>query len=101
MTDTPGSFVSEFQSRTGCYLRVGLIVKLLGSDPPPHQVIPHGVGQGEVIVSGRGDVPVLDQGEVQVTVEALLQLRHVLHLHDAPDTNLLALLLVGQRFRHD
>lgn len=82
------------------YLRVGFIVKLLRSDPPPHQVIPHGVSQGEVIVPGRGDVPVLHQGEVQVAVEALLQLRHVLHLHDAPDADLLALLLVGQRFRH-
>lgn len=82
------------------YLRVGFIVKLLRSDPPPHQVIPHGVSQGEVVVPGRGDVPVLHQGEVQVTVEALLQLRHVLHLHDAPDADLLALLLVGQRFRH-
>lgn len=81
-------------------LRVGFIVKLLGSDPPPHQVIPHGVSQGEVIVPGRGDVPVLHQGEVQVAVEALLQLRHVLHLHDAPDADLLALLLVGQRSRH-
>lgn len=82
------------------YLRVGFIVKLLRSDPPAHQVIPHGVCQGKVIVPGRGDVPVLYQGEVQVAVEALLQLRHVLHLHDAPDADLLALLLVGQRRRH-
>lgn len=77
------------------YLWVGFIVKLLRPDPPAHQVVPHGVSQGEVIVPGRGDVPVLHQGEVQVTVEALLQLRHVLHLHDAPDADLLALLLVG------
>lgn len=56
--------------------------------------------QREVIVSGRGDVPVLDQREVQVSVEALLQLRHVLHPHDAPDADLLPLLLVAQRGRH-
>lgn len=88
------------QSHAALYLRVGFIVKLLRSDPPPHQVIPDGVRQGEVIVPGCGDVPVLDQGEVQVAVEALLQLRHVLHLHDAPDADLLALLLVGDRCRH-
>lgn len=110
MKNSPGSCVGVSRPFCGSsepqwalfffYLRVGFIVKLLRSDPPPHQVIPHGVSQGEVIVPGRGDVPVLHQGEVQVAVEALLQLRHVLHLHDAPDADLLALLLVGQRFRH-
>lgn len=103
MNGSPESCLTELplpHPSVGLYLRVGLIVKLLRPDPPPHQVIPHGVGQGEVVVPGRGDVPVLDQGEVQVAVEALLQLRHVLHLHDAPDADLLALLLVAQRFRH-
>lgn len=56
--------------------------------------------EGEVVVPGRGDVPVLDQGEVQVAVKALLQLGYVLHSHDAPDADLLPLLLVGQRGRH-
>lgn len=56
--------------------------------------------QGEVVIPGVGDVPVLHQGEVQVSIEALLQLRHVLHAHDPPDADLLALLLVGERSRH-
>lgn len=58
------------------------------------------MGQGEVVVPGSGDVPVLHQGEVQVSVEALLQLRHILHSHDAPDADLLPLLLVCERGGH-
>lgn len=82
------------------YLRVCLVVKLLRPDPSAHQVVSHGVGQGEVVIPGRRDVPVFDQGEVQVAIEALLQLGHVLHSHDAPDADLLPLLLVGERSRH-
>jgi len=82
------------------YLGVHLIVELLRPDPPPHQVVPHGVGQGEVVVPRCRDVSVLHQREVQVAVEALLQLRHVLHAHEPPDADLLALLLVGEWGRH-
>lgn len=85
---------------SGLYLRVCLVVKLLRPDPSAHQVIPDSVRQGKVVIPGRCNVPVLDQGEVQVAVEALLQLGHVLHAHDAPDADLLALLLVGERSGH-
>lgn len=37
---------------------------------------------------------------MQVTIEALLQLCNILHSHNPPDADLLALLLVGERFRH-
>lgn len=82
------------------YLRVCLIVKLLRPDPSAHQVIPDCVSQGKVVIPGCCNVPVLDQGEVQVAVETLLQLGHILHTHDAPDADLLALLLVGERSGH-
>lgn len=82
------------------YLWICFIVKLLSSDPSPHQVIPHSVSQGKVVIPGCCNVSVLHQGEVQVTVEALLQLGHILHPHNPPDADLLALLLVGERFGH-
>lgn len=97
------AFVVEFNfaTKNSCfYLWVHLIIKLLRSDPSPHQVISHGVGQGKVIIPWRCNVSVFHQSEVQVSIKALLQLCHVLHSHDPPDTDLLALLLVGERCRH-
>lgn len=54
------------------YLRIGLIVELLCSDPAAHQMITHRVREREIIIPRRRDVPVFDQREVQVPVEALL-----------------------------
>lgn len=82
------------------YLRVLLVVVLLGSDPAAHQVVPDSVGQGEVIVPGRGHIPVLHQGEVEVSVKTPFDLRNVPEPRDAPHTDLLPLLLVRQRRRH-
>ncbi len=82
------------------YLGVLLVVVLLGADPAAHQVVPDGVGQGEVVVPGRRNVPVLHQGEVKVSVKTPLDLHNVPEPGDAPDTDLLPLLLVGQRRRH-
>ena len=84
----------------GSYLRVSLVVVLLGPDPAAHQVVPHGVGQGEVVVPGRRYVAVLHQREMEVTVETPLDLRYVPESGDAADTDLFPLLLVGQRRRH-
>ena len=56
--------------------------------------------QREEVVAGGGHVAVLDQSEVQVPIEALLQLGHVLHAHDAADADLPPLLLVGQGLGH-
>lgn len=58
------------------------------------------MGQGEVVVPGRRDVPVLHQSEVKVSVKTPLDLHDVPEPGDAPDTDLLPLLLVGQRRRH-
>lgn len=89
-----------FAGSCGSYLRVLLVVVLLGSDPATHQVVPDSVGQGEVVVPGRRYVPVLHQGEVEVSVKAPFDLRDVPEPRDAPHTDLLPLLLVGQRRRH-
>lgn len=58
------------------------------------------MGQSEVIIPGSRYVPVFDQGEVQVSVEAFLQLRHILQLNNPSDADLFALLLVSERGRH-
>lgn len=98
--------ISKFtpHQTAGCsccsYLGVRLVVVLLGADPAAHQVVPDGVGQGEVIVPGSGDVSVLHQGEVKVSVEAPFDLRHISEPGDAPHADLLPLLLVGERRRH-
>lgn len=91
---------SEEQRGGNLYLRVRLIVELLRSDPSAHQVVPHRVRQGEVVIPGGRDVSVFHQSEVQVAIEALLQLCNILHSHDPPDADLLALLLVGEWGRH-
>ncbi len=93
-------FGQTFASSCDLYLWVCFIVKLLCSDPSPHQVISYSVSQGKVIIPGCRNVSVFHQSEVQVTIEALLQLRHILHSHDPPDADLLALLLVSERFGH-
>jgi hypothetical protein len=42
------------------YLRILLIVVLLGLDPAGDQVILHRVGQGEVVVPAKSDNPLED-----------------------------------------
>lgn len=90
----------QWTEASSAHLRVCLIVKLLRPDPSAHQVIPDSMSQGKVVIPGCCNVPVLDQGEVQVAVETLLQLGHILHTHDASDADLLALFLVCERFGH-
>lgn len=84
----------------GSYLGALLVVVLLRADPAPHQVVAHCVRQREEVVARGGHITVLDQCEMQVSVEALLQLGHVLHAHDAADADLPPLLLVCQGLGH-
>lgn len=56
---------------------------LLGSDPSAHQVISHRVGESKVVIPSGRHVSVLDQREVEVSVEVLLQLHHVFHAGEA------------------
>lgn len=73
---------------------------LLSPDPPADQVVPHGVGQSKVVIPPGGHIPVLDQRKVQVPVEVLLQLRHVLHAGEASHRDLLSPVVVGQGLGH-
>lgn len=82
------------------HLGVFLVIVLLGADPAAHQVIPHRVRQGKVVIPRRGHVPVLHQREVQVPVEAFLDLGHVSETRDTAHADLFALLVVAQRLRH-
>lgn len=82
------------------HLGVPLVVVLLGADPAAHQVVAHRVGQREVIIAGGGDVAVLDEGEVEVAIEALAHLGHVAQPRDAPHADLLPTLAIAQRCRH-
>lgn len=82
------------------HLGVPLVVVLLGADPAAHQVVAHRVGQREVIIAGGGDVAVLDEGEVEVAIEALAHLGHVAQPRDAPHADLLPTLPIAQRCRH-
>ncbi|KAE8750216.1 hypothetical protein FOCC_FOCC003024 [Frankliniella occidentalis] len=59
-----------------------------------------GVGEREVVIPGGGHVAVLHQGVVEVPVECLLHVGHILHLGDAAHTDLLPLLDVSLGSRH-
>lgn len=69
------------------YLGVFVVVVLLRPDPAADHVVLDGQRQGEVIVAVGGDVPILDESEVQVTVQAFLQGRHRLVFGDLGDTD--------------
>lgn len=72
---------------------------LLRANPPCDQMILDGVGQCEVIIPGGGHVAVLDQRVMQMPVERLLHIRNVFHRGDRPHGNLLAAIVIGNRFR--
>lgn len=82
------------------YFGVFLIVVLLSSDPPANQVLPHSVGQGEVVIPPGGHISVLDQREVEMPVEILLQRRNVFDAGESSHGNLFLSIVVGQRFGH-
>lgn len=85
-------------SRT--YFRIFLIVVLLGPDPPADQVVPHGVGKSKIVIPSGGDISVLDQRKVQVSVKILLQLRNVFDARQASHRDLFSSVMVGQGLRH-
>jgi len=88
-------FDDENKEAGTTYLRIGLVPPLLGSNPPGHEVILDGVGEGEVVVPRRRNVPVLDEGVVQVAVKALLDVGDVLDGGDGPHGDLFPPVGVG------
>lgn len=53
------------------------------------------MGQREIVVAGSGDVAILDEGEVEMAIEALLHLADILDLGDSANGDLFALIMVG------
>lgn len=85
---------------TWTYFGIFLIVVLLGSDPPAHQVVPHSVGKSKVVIPFGCYISVLDQRKVEMSVEVLLQFCNVFDTGEAPHWNLFLSIMVRQRFRH-
>lgn len=80
------------------YLWIGVVIVLLRSYPPRSKIIPDHVGQSKKIVPGRGYVSVLDQREMQVSVERLFHRDDVFQSGDWRHADLLPELFdVGQR----
>lgn len=84
----------------GTHFGILLIVVLLGSDPSANQVIPHGVGESKVVIPSGRHISVLDQREVEVSVEILFQLGDVFHAGKASHRDLFLFVVVRQGFRH-
>lgn len=82
------------------YFGVFLIVVLLGSDPPAHQVVPHSVGKSKVVIPLVCYISILDQGKVEMSVEVLLQICNVFNAGEASHGNLFLSIMVRQRFWH-
>lgn len=82
------------------YFGIFLIVVLLGSDPPAHQVVPHSVGKSKVVIPFGSHIPVLDQREVKMPVKIRLQVCDVLHAGQTSHRNLFLSIMVRQRLRH-
>jgi hypothetical protein len=75
------------------YLWIRLVVVLLRPDPPGREMVLDSVGEGKVKVLSRRLVSVPCERVVQVAVEGLLYVRHVLHGRDRAYRDLLAPLL--------
>lgn len=74
---------------SGIYLWIGVVIVLLRTYPPGSQIVTDHVGQREKIVPGRGHVPVLDQREVQMSIEGLFHRDDVLQTGDGRHADLL------------
>jgi hypothetical protein len=73
---------------------------LLGTDPSRHQVILYAMSQSEIVVARSGDITILDEGEVEMTVETFLDFSDIFNLRDSADGDLLALINVRHRATH-
>lgn len=82
------------------YFRVFLVVMLLSPDPSSHQMVAHGVRQGEVVVALRCNITVLNQSKVQMAIKIGLEVWDVFNPGETSHGNLLPLLLVRQWLGH-
>lgn len=83
------------------YFGIFLIVVLLGSDPPAHQVVTHGVGESKVVIPFGCHISVLDQRKMEMPVESDLQFCDIFHTSKTSHGDLLPFIVVWQWFWHD
>ncbi|KAF1753494.1 hypothetical protein GCK72_020051 [Caenorhabditis remanei] len=84
----------ELQREVVNSLWILVIIVLLGTNPTGYQVITNSVGKSKVVVTIGGDVTILDDREVKMSVERLLDVRHILHLSDTANGNLLTTVVI-------
>lgn len=77
------------------YLGVLIIVVLLGSNPARDKVVPHGVGQGKVVVSRSSDISIFHQSVMHMTIERPLHLSHIFYCYNTSHRDLLPLVGIG------
>lgn len=76
------------------------MVVLLGSNPARHQVVPHGIREGEIVIPRGRHIPILDQREMEMPIEVFLHRGDVFHIRNASHTDLLALVDIWLQYRH-
>jgi hypothetical protein len=85
---------------TQTYLGVLLVVVLLGPNPSRHEIVFDRMGQSKVIVPRRGNIAVLNQRVVQVSVERLLYVSHIFHLSNTSYADLFTFFEIRLHGRH-
>ena len=76
------------------YLGIRLVIVLLSPNPPAGKVVLDSVGKGEVEIFPGRVMAVSAQCVVQMPIESLLHIRHVLHRRNGANRDLLAALLM-------
>jgi len=76
------------------YFRVFLVVVLLRSNPSADEMVADGMRQRQVVVTGGGDVAILDYRVMYVPTERLLDVGDVFDDGNAAHTNLLAPVMI-------
>lgn len=80
------------------HLWILLIVMLLGTDPTPHQIISHGVGKREVVVSRCRHISIFHNRVMQMAIKSLFEFDNIFHGSNTTNTDLLSLLVVSLWF---
>lgn len=52
------------------------------------------MGQREIVIAGSGDITILDEGEVEMAIKALLHLGDIFNLGDSANGDLFAFVAV-------
>ena len=80
------------------YLGISFVIMLLSPYPPASEVVLDSVGKGKVEIFPSRIMTISAQSVVQMPVERLLHIRHVLHRSNSANRDLLSALLMA--FNH-